>query len=713
MSRLLVVMGLLASGVAGAEDPRCTAAVDAHDLPLIPTTVRPSSDFPKVLNAICTASANRELSKDVTVPAPAALAAATGVAPFEGLLAVSKSPGAHTAEATAAVNALLRLEGACKHFKASKLDATDIAVFRDVFKNPKAVAEVLAAATGKGAPDSVFKFGPKGAFQGPIPFDFGTLDSVQSNIINGLAQFVMDRAKAEALLYLTDQLKATLCRDRGDRYLKNFCTTFEALDANIRLYSMGAFIKTATLEDLKRLPELAAADASCTDPKAAAPMAVVRLSLAVYREERGGRKLLELVSNLHGVKLECDTPAQVQFDLDAKEPHAVGSLDCTAATNVVYEASRFIDAVTRQEGWEGVPTNAESPVLLAQMLGTLYTWEQLRAADGAKTVFKDADLAGFSTVTAQTIKFLVDLRDALAPPVVPPPAPPTPEERLAHHINIITGALLYLLELGSAVGLKPDPAWPTLIATLTDLAQRLSKPEDPAAMMMAATTLLARIPKLLPASFSTKLKLPPGVQKGLPLLVELANAKSSDEVAKTLEAAAAPVGSYRVKYEKPTIAINALLGPALSYESLQSQGTESAVFSVFAPVGVHLTYPLSKWFHVGGFLSILDIGAVVSPRLKNEVEVMQPDMSTETVLAETRVTFAQVLSPGMFLTLGLGNSPVVFGFGPSMVPALRQVKVVEMKADESGNPVRVETVETRNAFRFSVFVSIDIALFTF
>jgi hypothetical protein len=154
-----------------------------------------------------------------------------------------------------------------------------------------------------------------------------------------------------------------------------------------------------------------------------------------------------------------------------------------------------------------------------------------------------------------------------------------------------------------------------------------------------------------------------GVVKTVPLIVEVATAENGKDVAATLEAAVDPLGSYRSKYQRDTITLGAMLGFAGGWEGLPRQdvtGSTSGTFGVFAPVGLHLARPYEiegTKYHYGLLLSVLDLGALASFRLENE---LKPVSETETAEAATEpnVSFEQIFSPGGLPGRWTGRLPV-------------------------------------------------------
>ncbi|MCE9574818.1 MAG: hypothetical protein K8W52_16835 [Deltaproteobacteria bacterium] len=181
--------------------------------------------------------------------------------------------------------------------------------------------------------------------------------------------------------------------------------------------------------------------------------------------------------------------------------------------------------------------------------------------------------------------------------------------------------------------------------------------------------------------------LPERIRDKVALVTALAGAHSAAEVKIALEKYAAPVGGYRVKHETGHhFTVAALVGLSGGYEVGVGAGSSNAGhLSLFAPVGVDLTggHVGSTIRGLGLFASIVDVGAVASVRLKSDDPSKLPDP-----------TWAQVLSPGLFLRMGFANIPFVVGGGVSYAPYARE--------DANG--------DRHGTWRVSLALSVDITL---
>jgi hypothetical protein len=192
------------------------------------------------------------------------------------------------------------------------------------------------------------------------------------------------------------------------------------------------------------------------------------------------------------------------------------------------------------------------------------------------------------------------------------------------------------------------------------------------------------------------------------LAADLAAAKTSAEVQAAIQAAAAPVGGWRIKRQGFTVSLSALAGVHFGVEVVPKKD-HGVTIAPIASVGIDLSGPVGKkGVTLGGFVSILDLGQLVSARLYSNADRKPEEGATEEK-AETasEVKVVSVLSPGAYFKVGLGRSPFVFGAGAVYAPALRGY----FKGPNAG----VEKVETAvlSAIRIGIFLAVDVTIFPF
>jgi len=192
-----------------------------------------------------------------------------------------------------------------------------------------------------------------------------------------------------------------------------------------------------------------------------------------------------------------------------------------------------------------------------------------------------------------------------------------------------------------------------------------------------------------------------------PLIVAMADADNAAEARKAMDAFTSPTTAWRLKRIGSMIELGAILGAMTGAERLRSETVptdghySSRVRGVFAPVGIGATMPVNvipglPGSPLGVFMSLLDLGQVVETR-SNSTDGTGNDVTD--VQRKSSVGLQDVYSPGLYVTLGLGNSPFVIGAGLSRTPGLREVTLANGDA------------ATMDADRKLVFIGVDLVWF--
>jgi hypothetical protein len=188
-----------------------------------------------------------------------------------------------------------------------------------------------------------------------------------------------------------------------------------------------------------------------------------------------------------------------------------------------------------------------------------------------------------------------------------------------------------------------------------------------------------------------------GVIKYGTFMAAVATAKTSEEVKQAIEVVALPPGSYRVKREScANISFNAYVGFYAGNEHMPaSEKQNSFSTGLFAPVGFAFSWGGLKGKDTRGgkslsvFASVIDVGTLASFRFKDDNTAVASDIQLKDIVA-----------PGLFLIYGLGKSPISFGAGVQMGPALRDV-----------NPNGVADINKDYYVRAGGFIAVDIPIF--
>lgn len=185
----------------------------------------------------------------------------------------------------------------------------------------------------------------------------------------------------------------------------------------------------------------------------------------------------------------------------------------------------------------------------------------------------------------------------------------------------------------------------------------------------------------------------------------IATAKTSDEVAAAIEAFALPSGSSRIKRQSDfNVALNAYVGPYVGAEYLPAFKKDATAFSagLTAPVGIALSWgnkgrlETRKNGKLPGkksltlFVPLIDIGTVAAFRFGN-------DSSSLT----STIQLKNIISPGLYFYYGLGKCPLSIGIGAQLGPQLRNISATDIKVDK------------KSYIRFGLTIAVDLPLLNF
>ncbi|WP_343306313.1 hypothetical protein AAHN97_04240 [Chitinophaga niabensis] len=177
-----------------------------------------------------------------------------------------------------------------------------------------------------------------------------------------------------------------------------------------------------------------------------------------------------------------------------------------------------------------------------------------------------------------------------------------------------------------------------------------------------------------------------------------------------------PKGRYQLKNTKQfAVSLSAFPGVMLGAENIRKYPTDASgaiipnqnkktatSFSAapYLPIGFDFSFHVrsqkdleerakkNKYASMSVGLQLVDLGAVLNYRLSGD--------STESTAPE--ISWKQLLSPGAQVMWHFNNSPVVFGLSCNYTPELRNI-------DQKG------VTYSANAFRFGVFLGVDVTIF--
>lgn len=570
---------------------------------------------------------------------------------------------------------------------------------KDGAAGPDTMQEALAGTQGIGA---------GGALLGA-----GSLGSLGDQFIRGTAEFLKTRAQAEALRYLRERLKKDLCEGKGDdaalrrELFSNVCAALGSLEKGMSLEAIGSYLRAAAEKDLKKLPDLGLAYLEHSQPALANATFAGRLSLAYYATTRTGRDAFEVLYSLAELPVQpCEAATtckevgravrlasvvgyalrqgnsewQSQFDPSGLTPERAPVMG-VAILLLAEKRAQAVDTLVAPGGGAGaIALNLNDGVLLTKLitkplaittdaLSMLKTWQAL-----------EGRLSG--NVTEEERR-----------------------ELLADAIEQEVGTFTHLVEQVDSL-LNPVPT-----KAVTEATQHAREFAGVAANLVrrnygaVAVATLARLQEMTPGAAQP----PAWAGKYLPLVVEIATAQSSNDVAAAIDAAAAPLGSYELKFEQPMLTLNGVFGWTYGMEHMDSKGVKgtSAATAAFAPIGVHLSFPIERAVHLGALFTAFDLGAVTAFKTTDEQPEGKLESGDSTAASGTpeasdspQIRFEQVFSPGAYFVIGFCKTPIVLGVGAAMAPRLREVRQDSL-------------VEDVTVLRYGVFAGIDVPILPF
>jgi hypothetical protein len=189
----------------------------------------------------------------------------------------------------------------------------------------------------------------------------------------------------------------------------------------------------------------------------------------------------------------------------------------------------------------------------------------------------------------------------------------------------------------------------------------------------------------------------------------VATAANSEEVGKAFESAAMPSGSSRIKRETAfNVTLDAYTGLFIGHEKISGLTDYQCInnYGVTAPVGIAISWgahrflgmPTGKKGHwsYSAFISVIDIGAVASFRFQNDSIAQVPT-----------IHLGDIVSPGLFLSIGIPKCPLSVNLGAQVGPNLRSVNV-----EDKNNPGQyVNGYQDHIYIRFSASLVVDIPIF--
>jgi hypothetical protein len=497
--------------------------------------------------------------------------------------------------------------------------------------------------------------------------------SWQSELLSGLASFLVQRAKAEALATLIDHLKAEVCGHGAAGYMPTTCGLLASTAPYTDPVAWGT-LKAAFETDLRALPEVLVGKLTRSD--AAELLGAVAEAAALI--ERGKAPLEVIV----GLKTKYASIRSLEQCSANPYPCALEVFGIVAEILVPTK--------------ESATRNDEEQRLLQLQVAARLLLRNAAALGISDDIIKDH--LGSTLEALKVVRdALATLRNSIDPVALAVTAAATDRSPVkkakarAAFVDYIRAAAAALKAAPIAV-LIPAVQQKIDIAKLQGTIEHLTLAIDHA----RAGEYIQSFVELQAAMSVAGAPVPGWFGKYGGFIAEIAAAQSKEDVQRVLEAAAAPVGAWRKKRGSGhhTLTLNGYVGLQGGYEWLSGDDTNGSFQGgLFAPVGLEASYGFSKSWSIGVLLSVIDLGALVDVRSEGDMDSKVADTST--------IGFRQVFSPGVYAVLGLGRAPFALGAGLSLVPELRSVDLAEGGSTGA------------NALRFSVFFATDITIFGF
>lgn len=217
------------------------------------------------------------------------------------------------------------------------------------------------------------------------------------------------------------------------------------------------------------------------------------------------------------------------------------------------------------------------------------------------------------------------------------------------------------------------------IDTFADVTDALNKQQfgKVSFLLYAYSTKVSKENPILPSKF----------MKIASFVSDISEAKTSEDVKSIIEAAAVPVGEWREKRTDVNyIYLQSYLGIGFGREIFQNQ-IPGFYTGLQAPVGIEFQ---NSCFRL--FISLLDLGAVANYHVSFA--------DNDSVKSIPEVGFAQVVSPGLFFIHHLEDNPITWGIGFSFSPQLREIK----------NSNAVLRDGFLNSYKVGAFLAVDIPI---
>ena len=462
---------------------------------------------------------------------------------------------------------------------------------------------------------------------------------LESAILTGAADFFVERAEQEMSLFAVEVVGRELCSDDSAArpLLPKTCELLGPPPKGQDASTLGptpAAIRAAAKADLQALPTTVVAKIKDHDKILACATA---FGLAAAEEVGHGAALVDVLKDPTAV-------LENKWVLATCSPGAQSDIK-----NLAEYLTRFL---------AGAPGDVADRLRSGDVERLVSTSRELtNAPKDARSI--GAALTEPGKVLAKVLRRLVELDRAIAAYH----ADPKPERRVVMVIAAIQTVEPILDYLARSSPNRGD------IHTAIDFFADVLNHQYTDAIVAAS-------------SFRVTQVFPPNARNLLTLAAGFAQADSSDDVKKTLDDAALPLGSWRRKnVGRWGATLTGMVGGFVGYELVTEQPnafqyvTNGGSLAPTLAVGPDIHYGLGG-SRLGLQITVLDLGALASIRLDTPQVKDEATDQTATTNAKAESTpdvrVEQVFAPGLFAYFGWG--PFAFGPMASFVPSLRPYK---------------------------------------
>jgi hypothetical protein len=505
---------------------------------------------------------------------------------------------------------------------------------------------------------------------------------LETTILQGIVEFVVERAKQELVNYVASEFSRKLCNKKlvsGEvayDVRSFFPDTCRLLGANgdeplkaIDVSALDSAFRSALRSDLDRLPEIVLTSALAGPPGEPWPQAGVALYSVLKGLERGDNAITLVATILAQVKT---SPCQ-----DATWPVRLTGLALGAAVTAQPEANGLplwhdldLDKLDEVAAFLKLWNKRLRDVVGSESDGAFKTWASCKVA----TLEPDKAAAPLRALGAlQAIKRTYDDLHHKPGPGETRLSGSEREERIAAIVSNVSLAMEQGFAAWSDGGDQSEKLAELLRATVKtwQSARARNYPDLIANLYALADSLEA----------GNHRPLPEPILRYQPLILALASAEKPEDVTAALEKAAAPLGAWSGKQDAfRTISLTAFVGVTAGAEY---DGSWAGHLAVFAPIGLDVAWGRKdkrSLHNLGVFLSLIDVGTLAALRIEDGKAEVPSDVGVK-----------EMFSPGVYYRKAIVRTPITWGVGGSWLTS---------RSDEN----------VSQAWRVNAFVAIDVTI---